>query len=105
MKQNAALIKILLIVSIVMLLLCLIARFPYSYYVLLRLVIFITSGLICILAYKFKKTRWMIITGLSAFLFNPIFPVYLNKSTWKLIDLVVAVLFIILLLKISDTNK
>ncbi len=101
MKQNAFLIKTLLVSSIIMLLLCFITRLPHGYYTLLRLVIFITSVIIAIAAFKFKKKAWSITVGLIAFLFNPIVPVYLNKSTWKLIDLAVVVLFIILLLKIN----
>ena len=105
MKQNIFLIKTLLVSSIIMLLLCFLARFPHGYYTLLRLVIFITSLIMVIVAFKFKKKAWGITVGLIAFFFNPVVPIYLDKSTWKLIDLVVAILFIILLLKINNSDK
>ncbi|HLE49041.1 MAG TPA: DUF6804 family protein [Patescibacteria group bacterium] len=68
---------------------------PYGYYIFLRWVIFTTSIAI---AYGFNKSGlngWMLVFGAIAFLFNPILPVYLDKSTWVGIDLISAVLFFV----------
>lgn len=66
---------------------------PYGYYTLLRFFIFILGGFV---SYKFfisKLSFWGWSFAVVSYLFNPIFPVYLSKSTWIFIDLISAVLF------------
>ncbi len=66
---------------------------PYAYYQLLRWVIFISAAII---AYGFNKSKllgWALAFGVIAFLFNPLFPIYLNRSTWSGIDLVTGIIF------------
>ena len=66
---------------------------PYSYYILLRWVIFISSGLVSYGFYKSNIFGWALIFIAVAFFFNPIFPVYMNKSSWVIMDFIVAALF------------
>ena len=84
-----------------MLLLSIFSGWPYGYYTLLRLVVFITSGFVTIAAYKMQKYGWMIGVGLAALLFNPLVPIHLDKTTWRVIDFIVSVLFLTLLFKIK----
>jgi len=68
---------------------------PYDYYVLLRWFI---AGSGIYIAYRFYKSNlqtWALIFGAIAFLFNPIFPIYLNKSSWVAIDLITAIPFFV----------
>ncbi len=67
---------------------------PIGYYTLLRLVA--CGGAIAVIiadnerGINFSNVLWAVV----ALLFNPVFPVYLhNKSTWVIIDAVVAILF------------
>jgi len=86
-------IKWLCIASGVLLLLAIPSGWPYDFYILLRWIIFITS---LIVANGFRKSAldgWMMVFGGVAFLFNPIIPVHLSKSSWVLIDFVSAILF------------
>jgi len=61
----------------------------------------IASGILLLLAvpsvawgfYKSKLTVWIFVFISVAFLFNPIIPIHLVKSSWVLIDFVSAVLF------------
>ncbi len=99
------LIKTLLIISIIILFLPLFSRLPYGYYNLLRFIVCATSGLIAVAAYRYKKQNWMIAMGIIAILFNPIIPVHLAKANWTLIDLAVAVLFILFLGKFWKRKK
>lgn len=89
-------IKWLAIITGVMLVLGIpVGWWPYGYYILLRWVVCISA---IIIANGFNKSGlkgWMLIFASIAFLFNPIIPVYLNKETWVLIDLVSAILFFI----------
>lgn len=66
---------------------------PYDYYVLLRWFIAGSGAYITYGFYKSNLPAWAFIFGAIVFLFNPIFPVYLNKSSWVMIDLVAAVIF------------
>ena len=53
--------------------------------------------------FKNELNVWIITFGICAILFNPIIPVYLkNKLVWHIIDVAVAVLFII---KASGAQK
>ncbi len=88
-------IKWLCVASGVILILAIIPTWPYSYYVLLRWAIFITSIIVAIGFYNSKVTGWAWVFGAIAFLFNPLFPIYLTRTTWTPIDLISAVLFFI----------
>lgn len=86
-------IKGLAIISSILLLLGIPSGWPYNYYVLLRFTIFLSSIIFAYGFYKSKLTGWALVFGVIAFLFNPIIPIYLNKSHWILIDLTSAILF------------
>jgi ABC-type Mn2+/Zn2+ transport system permease subunit len=43
--------------------------------------------------YKSHLPAWAFIFGAVSFLFNPLIPVYLNKSSWIPIDFISAILF------------
>jgi len=78
----------------IMLLLAL-ASLPYGYYILLRWVVSVTSVYIAYLAYKEKKQWWITLFLFITVLFNPVVPIYLNREMWAIIDIIVALLFII----------
>lgn len=86
-------IKWLSIASGILLILAIPPFWPYGYYVFLRWAIFISSIVIANGFYKSGLKAWVFIFGALAFLFNPIVPIYLNKSSWVAIDLVAAILF------------
>lgn len=87
--------KYLCIVCGVLLLIAIPNWLPYGFYILLR---WIVCAMSIYVAYGFSKSKlkgWMLIFGAIAFLFNPIFPIYLSKNIWILIDLIAAILFFI----------
>lgn len=87
--------KILMIVCAAFLFLSLV-NLPIGYYTFLR--ILITIGSIAIIVTEIEEgiNIWIILFGLTAILFNPLFPVYLhNKSTWMPLDLISGILFIV----------
>lgn len=75
---------------------------PYGYYQFLRWAIVIIAGYTAYVAYNKQKTGWAWVFGIMAVLFNPIFPFYLSKDTWQLIDVVSAIIFIISILPKHD---
>ncbi|MGI5826775.1 MAG: DUF6804 family protein [Patescibacteria group bacterium] len=88
-------IKIICLVSGIALLLAVLSFRPYDYYVLLRWGISFSGAITAYGFYKSKLIGWSFIFSSLVFLFNPIFPFYLSKSSWVLIDFVAAILFVL----------
>jgi len=85
----------------VMLLLAILAIWPYSYFQILRWVI---TGVAIYNAYtasKLDRTQWIFIMGAIAILFNPIFPIYLQKGTWVILDLITSILMFVSIIRIK----
>jgi hypothetical protein len=71
-------------------------KLPIGYYTFLR--IFVTIGAIWVIVKEYDKelSPWVIIFGIIAILFNPLFPIYLkNKTAWLLPDFLSAMCFLI----------
>lgn len=69
--------------------------FPIGYYTLLRLVVSLTAGLLCFKLNKDDNTLLIVISGIIALLFNPIYPIYLGeKSIWMPLDIITACFFV-----------
>ncbi|MCX6782926.1 MAG: hypothetical protein NTZ20_02950 [Candidatus Levybacteria bacterium] len=85
--------KWICIISGGMLLISIPSGWPYGFYQLLRIVIFLTSITVAWGFYKSNLTSWMIIFGAVAFLFNSLYPIYPNKQSWVPIDFIGAILF------------
>ncbi len=64
---------------------------PYSYYKLLRWIIFSTA--LCGTIYKEFSFNWRMISGFVCTLFNPLFPIHLTKEIWIPIDIIVSILY------------
>jgi uncharacterized membrane protein len=103
MKNNFLTIKILKIIAIVMLFIAL-ADNPYGYYQILRWVVAGVAGYSAYLAYKDKNKLWTWIFGIVAVLFNPIAPIYLDRETWSVINIIVAGIFLVDIIK-NHSNK
>lgn len=99
--QNKNIKTIFLVNCILLAVACL--PFPYGFYPFIRTVVCIlTSIVIYNYVLKDKPFDQILILGLIAILFNPIFPVYLNnKFIWIIIDLGLAVYFYKLYKKIK----
>lgn len=93
------------VISIIMLLLAIPTFWPYGYYILLRWVVALSALFLLWLAYESKKTFWLFIMGIVAILFNPIIPVHLEKETWVVIDVIVAILFLVSIFKIKSHER
>lgn len=76
-----------------LLLLAIPSFWPYGFYIFLRWVICIVSFYVAYGFYKSKLSGWALIFCILTLVFNPIFPVYLNKTSWVMIDLIGAIMF------------
>jgi hypothetical protein len=73
------------------------ARLPYGYYALLRIVVCVAAGFLAWSEYQQirRLSGWGVALALAAVIFNPIIPVYLTRGVWAYIDLAVAVLLMV----------
>lgn len=60
--------------------------FPYGYYVFLRFVVCGVAGYGAFLAADRRMQFWLWGLGGIAVLFNPIFPIYMDKEVWAVFD-------------------
>jgi nicotinamide riboside transporter PnuC len=68
---------------------------PYGYYTFLRWAVSAAAVSIVILARRGLGPAWLFVVFVGvACLFNPLTPVYLARSTWRPIDIVIALLFL-----------
>ena len=79
---------------------------PYGYFTLMR---FVVCAVSIYLAYKIyeenKESLWVWAFGFVAVLFNPIFPIYLKRAQWEIIDLIVGGFFVVSIFLVRIKNK
>jgi hypothetical protein len=66
---------------------------PYSYYNFLRITVCGSSIFMIWYFYKFNLPGLSWIFVIPAILFNPFMPIFLDKSTWVSIDIIISGLF------------
>ena len=77
------------VILAILFLLCLL-HMPYSYYQGVRFVALLGSALLAYKSYEVKKIEIMIVYIGLALLFQPFVKIALGKSTWNIIDVIVA---------------
>ncbi len=80
-KKNVA-----LVIAAAVLLLALFDGWQYGFFTMLRFVVFATTAYVAWLAYEERREKWIWAFGFVAVLFNPFFPIYLDRETWVVID-------------------
>lgn len=80
---------------------------PYGYYQFLRIATIIIALFIAYIVYKSdeeNKAVWFFVA--VAILFNPFLPIYLDKSLWVVIDILVAVSIpLVTILSLKSSKK
>lgn len=78
-----------------MMLLCL-APMPYGYFQLVRFVSMVVFGIMAYRYYVNNKMIAMVVFGVLALLFQPFYKIALGRTTWNVVDVLVAALLIAL---------
>ena len=65
----------------------------YSYYVILRWVVFVASIYICFDSMS-RQGSLPIIPLIMGIIFNPIIPIYMSKGVWVFIDILSGIYFL-----------
>ena len=75
-----------------------IADLPYGFYSIMRIVVPLLSAIYLFLVYMIKDefSLMLIPNILIVMLWNPIFPVYLDKESWVVIDAIAGIIQIIM---------
>ncbi len=70
---------------------------PYGYYMFVRVVVCVTSGLLAWATYHgaARYRLWVILLGAIALLFNPIAPAHMGKQAWVVTDLAAAAMLVL----------
>ena len=91
-------------ILIIALMLCL-APMPYGYYILVRYFATIVFGLMAYQYYQEKKENLMIAFGALAVLFQPLLKVPLGRIVWNIVDVTIAIVLLVMLLKEHESKK
>lgn len=78
---------------------------PYGYYQFLRVLVSFTLTYDFILNRKNLQYNVILIYIIVIIIFNPVFPIYLNRELWVMIDFVVAILVAISILSKKVPSK
>lgn len=72
------------------------ARWPYGYYMLLRVVVLVTALLVASMAYQRERalTVWAAFFVIAAVIFNPFVPLHLTRGVWSILNVATAGLFV-----------
>ena len=64
---------------------------PYGYFMLLRLVVTVVAiwSLVCCM--NLDEGGWAMGFGILALVFNPVFPIHLDRGLWSVIDVISAI--------------
>lgn len=96
--------SLLVLVPALLLFLAVFGDFPYSFFQLLRVAVFVFAVFIAVQAHKAEKESMAWLFGAVAFLFNPLFPIHLSRSIWQVIDFGAAIAFLVAPKGITSNN-
>lgn len=96
--------KHLKLILAIALLLCL-APMSYGFYMLVRFFATVMFGLMAYRYHQEKKENLMITFGALAVLFQPLIKIPLGRTVWNVVDVVIAVVLIIQLLREYGIKK
>src|SRR5579863_4003186 len=88
-------VKVLAVAMAIFALLAVWSRWPYSTYTILRFAICATSVYLAVRSYEAGQPSWVWITGTTAALFNPFFPLRFQRGQWQILDFSAAFLFML----------
>jgi hypothetical protein len=81
-------------------------KFPYGIYSLLRIIVTLSSAFIIYNNYKRinNVNSTIVIFSMILIVFNPVFPIRLNRELWLPIDLIAAAIYFYHYMKIRKQN-
>jgi len=69
-------------------------RWPYSVYILMRIVVCGCAIYLALRSTRTGRTAWVWILGGMAVLFNPVLPIRMHRSDWQVVDFISAAVLV-----------
>ena len=85
------------------LLLAALGKWPYGYYMLVRVVTCGTAAYVAYFSYENRVIWAAWVFGIMVVVFNPIFQFHFGKEGWQMFDVIAAVLFLVAIVAIKKT--
>lgn len=92
------------LILVLLFLLCL-APMPYGFYSMIRFVAMIAFAIYAYAYYEKKNNRLAVAFLSLAILFQPLLPIYIGRTLWNIVDVLVAIFLIILYIKENNNKK
>jgi hypothetical protein len=83
------------IIALCFLITAALGRWPYAFYILLRLFVSVTAVYLAYKSAQGGKTAWAWIMGAIALAYNPILPLRMHRADWQVVNVVTCVPFAI----------
>lgn len=90
-------VRLVVFATIALLAAALLPGIPYAYYLLLRVLVFGLTLYIALLLLERCDSNWRALMIVLALIYNPIFPVRLNKLIWSCVNIVTIALLCLFL--------
>lgn len=78
-----------------------VVNLPYGYYMFLRLAVCVTAIAAGLVLVQRRDSKFALMAWALALLYNPVFRVALDKDTWRLVNLVTAVVLVMAALRLA----
>jgi hypothetical protein len=79
---------------------------PYGFFTILRFVVCAIGAYLAYKIYEYdNESLWVWVFGGIAILFNPIIPIYFQRETWVIIDLIVGVFLLVSIFMLKDNKN
>src|SRR5205814_9483062 len=85
-RSTIFLLYIAWLITAVMLVFAAVEKQPDSFYTLLRWVCCTVFAYSAVVSFQMKRLLWLCIFGVLVVLFNPIFPLGLDRNSWIVVD-------------------
>lgn len=85
------------LISAALLVAAVFGRWPYGFYMLMRLVVCGCSAFLAVKANGTRNVLWTWVMAGVAVLFNPVLPLRMHRGDWQIVDTVAAITFLVFL--------
>jgi len=103
--MNKNTINIILKTIVAIMLIVALSDNPYDYYTILRWIVCGISAYLAYISYESSQKFWMVLFIITGIVFNPIYPIYLNRETWRYIDIGSAIIFVASIFTLKENNN
>ena len=79
-------------------------RVPYAFYNIVKLLAFSSLGYITYYLFVKKEIIPLFLTLVSGILYNPFSPIYLTRSIWMIVDILIVLILVYSFIKINKKN-